>query len=260
VRRFRRPHGRRPRGEYNKRQVRRHEGKAAPGDFHTFLSEIKGRAVSKTKPPQLPPPERLRRLCQSLAMLDAIFSPEWQFRYYSFNSRWSEGKMMASMRDGCGDDYFILFTAAGVALKGYAHESPMAAYNVANRKPWPGVLDEVPTAFADFLNEPAFSMNETTFCLWRRKQDRTWKRGDIEFPPGNDPDGSERMLTILDGDPRTYQRFCCEYYEESPPLKCIRAIYEHQPLTPKLVAALNSQVTLAALREDVAEIAYPPTL
>jgi hypothetical protein len=190
-------------------------------------------------------------------MLDAIFSPEWQYRYYSFNSRWTKGEMMASMRDGCGDDYFILFTAAGVALKGYAHESPMARYNVEHRKPWPGVLDEVPTVFADYLREPAFSMNETTFCLWRRKQDRSWKRGDIEFPPGDDPDGSAELLAILDGNPRTYQRFCEGYFEQEPPLKHIRAIYEHTPLTPELVSALNPETTLAALREDVSEIGYP---
>ena len=38
-----------------------------------------------------------RRLARSVAMLDAILSPEWEFRYYSFNSKWAEGEMMASM-------------------------------------------------------------------------------------------------------------------------------------------------------------------
>jgi hypothetical protein len=213
--------------------------------------------VPKRKLPPLPPPEQLRRLCQSLAMLDAIFSPDWQYRYYSFNSRWAKGEMMASMRDGCGDDYFIHFTAAGVALKGYAHESPMAGYNVEHGKPWPGVLDDVPAVFDRFLNQPAFSMNETTFCLWRRKEDRAWKQGKVEFPPGDDPDGSKRMLAILDGDPRTYQGFCEAYFEQEPPLEHIRAIYEHQTLTPELVSALNPETTLAALSEDESEIGYP---
>src|SRR5579859_6032415 len=121
------------------------------------------------KPLSLPPPEALRRRCRSLAMLDAILSPEWEYRYYSFNSRWAKGEMMASMRDGSGDTYFILFTAAGVALKGYAHESALAGYNVENRRPYPGVLDDVPPEFERFLKEPAFSMDFTTFCLWRRK-------------------------------------------------------------------------------------------
>ena len=213
--------------------------------------------MPKTKPIQLPPPEELRRLCQSLALLDAIFSPEWQYRYYSFNSRWAKGEMMASMRDGCGDDYFILFSDVGVALKGYAHESPMARYNVENRKPWPGVLDEMPAAFNRFLKQPAFSMDETTFCFWRLQSGRKWMRGKIDYPPGEDPDGSEKLLAILDGEPATYQRFCKEYYELKPALRYVRMIYEHQPLTPKLVTALNPELTLSLLSEDLAEIAYP---
>jgi hypothetical protein len=73
----------------------------------------------------LPDIDALRRLSQSLAMLDAIISPQWEFRYYSFNSTWGSGEMMASMRNGSGDDYFLLFNAAGAILKGFAHESPM---------------------------------------------------------------------------------------------------------------------------------------
>jgi hypothetical protein len=136
----------------------------------------------------------------------------------------------------------------------------MAGYNVDNGRPWPGVLDDVPAVFERFLKEPAFSMNETTFCLWRRKEDRTWKRGQIEYPPGDDPDGSAWMLAILDGDPRTYRQFCEDYYRKTPPLKAVRAIYEHKPLTPEVVAALNPAVSLESLRKDVEEIAYPSSV
>ena len=37
----------------------------------------------------LPEPGDLRRLSQSLAMLDAILCPEWQYRYHSFNASWA---------------------------------------------------------------------------------------------------------------------------------------------------------------------------
>ncbi len=47
--------------------------------------------------------ERLRKLSQALATLDAILCPEWQYRYYSFNAQWDVGEMMASMRNGSGD-------------------------------------------------------------------------------------------------------------------------------------------------------------
>lgn len=66
----------------------------------------------------LPDIEGLRKLTESLAMLDAIMSPEWEYRYYSFNSKWGEGEMMASMRNGSGDEYFILFDSHGVIMPG----------------------------------------------------------------------------------------------------------------------------------------------
>jgi hypothetical protein len=74
-------------------------------------------------------------------MLDAILEPEWEYRYYSFNSRWSPGEMMASMRDGSGDGYFILFDKHGAAIKGFAHESIMSLWNAEPEVIWPGMYD-----------------------------------------------------------------------------------------------------------------------
>ena len=120
---------------------------------------------------------------------------------------------MASMRDGSGDGYFILFNTQGAILKGFAHESAMSPYQAHPPRLWPGVLDEVPEEFAAFLTEPAFSISDTTFCLWRTKHDISWQHGNIQFPLGYDPDGSADLLSILDGNPQTYQRWAQEYYE-----------------------------------------------
>ena len=75
--------------------------------------------VTKATLESLPDIEGLRRLSQSLAMLDAIMSPEWDYRYYSFNSKWAENEMMASMRNGQGEEYFILFDSHGAIMKGF---------------------------------------------------------------------------------------------------------------------------------------------
>jgi hypothetical protein len=123
--------------------------------------------------------------------------------------------------------------------------------------PWPGVLDSVPKAFASFLNEPAFSMQDTTFCIWRQSGDAAWNVGAIDFPPGDDTDGSAWMLAILDGRPQTYRHWAEDYYERDVPLKWVRAVYEHRPLTAALVQGLNPELTLADLREDIKEIGYP---
>ena len=200
----------------------------------------------------LPDVPSLLRLTRSLAMLDAILSPEWELRYYSFNSHWAEGEQMASMRNGSGDEWHLLFSQTGAALKGFAHESPMATTDT-----WPGVLSDVPPVFQHFLTEPAFMLEDTTFCLWRTPSDTEWHRGAINFPAGADPDGSEDLLAIFDGGPRTYQQWAEEYYEQDVSLAAVEHVYGHRPLTPEVVAQLNPEATLAALSEDITEIGYP---
>jgi hypothetical protein len=133
----------------------------------------------------------------------------------------------------------------------------MARSVVESGQVWPGVLDGVPKAFAGFLKEPAFSMDETTFCVWRRYADAAWNVGRIEFPPGDDPDGSQALLAILDGRPKTYQQWAEDYYERAVSLRRVQAVYRHEPLTERLVQALNPDLTLVELADDVAEIGYP---
>jgi hypothetical protein len=200
----------------------------------------------------------LEKLAQSLAMLDAVMSPDWEYRYFSFNGRWdlAPGERMASMRNGSGDEYFLLFTGAGAILKGFDHESPMSPWNHPQNAVWPGVLDHVPEPFSAFLDEPAFNLKETTFCLWRTASDSLWRCGPILFPEGEDPDGSEGLLWALDGNPITYAKFVQEYFECTPVLEAIERIYRHQPLTTELVAALNPEKDFAESLRDAEEIGY----
>lgn len=208
---------------------------------------------------RLPDVEGLRRLSQSLALLDAILCPEWEDRYYSFNSRWdpAAGEAMASMRNGEGDGYFILFTAAGAIAKGFAHEAPMAPSQQDPPRVWLDVLDAVPAAFSAFLAEPAFSLEETTFCIWRRRGDPSWQHGEITFPPGEDPDGSAALLRPLDGAPETYRAWAEGYYERPVDPTAVGRIYTHEPLTQELVVALSPDRALDDLAEDLEEIGYP---
>lgn len=207
---------------------------------------------------RLPDVDGLRRLLQSLAMLDAILSPEWESRYYSFDARWSRREQMGSMRNGSGDDFFTLFNAEGCFLKGFAHEAPMSPYRRRPKQVWPSVLDAVPAEFANCLAEPAFRMEDTTFCIWRRVGDRAWQLGPVEFPPRHaDPDGSEFLLALLDGRPETYQEWGSDYYEQDLDLAAVQHVYQHKPLTSKVVAELNSDVSLAELADDIKEIGYP---
>ena len=205
----------------------------------------------------LPDIAHLKAISQSIAMLDAILRPEWEYRYYSFNAHWSADEMMASMRNGSGDKYFILFSPAGAIIKGFAHEAPMTPYTFDPPQVWLGVLDTVPNLFAAFLTEPAFIIEDTTFCVWRTYQDSVWQRGTIEFPDDPDPDGSQELLAILDGDPQTYLAYAEAYYERSINLDAVKQVYNHQPLTKALVGALNPDLSFADIAADQEEIGYP---
>lgn len=219
----------------------------------------------------LPDIDALKRLMQSMAMLDAIFSPSWESRYYSFDSKWSKSEQMGSMRDGSGDDLHALFTEHGCFLKGFDHEAQMSPYGRNPKSVWPGVLDSVPAVFVVGLNEPAFDMADTTFCIWRKYGDDRWQRGEIEFPkvpsrfdgtPG-DPDGSGELLSAYDGKPETYLDWTAGYWlddEEkgySLTREQVQHVYAHEPLTTKLVQAINPAATLRALAADITEIGYP---
>jgi hypothetical protein len=116
--------------------------------------QLLGFMVSEARLKSLPDIEGLRKLTQSLAMLDAIMSPEWEYRYYSFNSKWGEGEMMASMRNGSGDEYFILFNSHGAILKGFDHESAMSPWSAEEEKVWPGIFDGVPLSLRLSLRSP----------------------------------------------------------------------------------------------------------
>ncbi|MEV4556377.1 hypothetical protein AB0K51_05180 [Kitasatospora sp. NPDC049285] len=215
---------------------------------------------------RLPAVADLRDLCRAVAMLDAILSPDWEGRYHSFDAGWGEGEEVASMRNGSGDEYSIVFSAAGAYVRGFDHESPMSPYGRGrdeDGEPWPGVLDDVPEVFRPFVEEPAFSDEDgvpvVTACLWRETGDDRWRHGTIEFPAGgDDPDGASGLFALLvDASPEAFQRFAEEYYEVPVDLAAVREVYALRPLGPDLVAALNSEVTPAELAADIAEIGYP---
>jgi hypothetical protein len=205
-------------------------------------------------PGALPDLTALRRRAQSLAMLDAIVSPDWEFRYYSFDAHWGEGEEMASMRNGSGDDWFLLMDRAGAALKGLAHEYPLAGDRVFAAE----VQRQVPPAFASFLREPAFSMEWLSYCYWRAADDAAWHK--VVHPDpllASADDGSSEFLAHLVEPPSSYRAFADEYYELDLPLTAIEAVYGHTPLTPGLVRSLNAELPMSRARELAGEIGYP---
>ncbi|RDG36485.1 hypothetical protein [Streptomyces corynorhini] len=199
---------------------------------------------------RLPRPVELRTYLRALAVLDDTIADDPRFCCHIFDTAWGPDEEVALMENGSGDDFSVIFTPAGVLIRGFDHESAMSPYGTDDEQVWPGVIDEVPGALRSLLHQSAFcdegiDAPRVTACLWRETGDTAWRTGSaITFPPGSeDPDGSDFLFRVLaDRSPEAVQSYFEDYYERPVPLDAIRHVLAGLPLTPALAAALNPAV------------------
>jgi hypothetical protein len=245
------------------------------------MTKISTKNLSK-----IPDIETLKRLCKSLATLDAVICRDWESRYYSFDKNWdaTKGEEYFEMRDGSGDEFQILFSQNGCVINGQAHESEMCYWTKKEVEPktlkdkfltffgnreqelvqtiWKGVVDSLPTEFHEFIFGEPVKSKGTTFCIWRLNTDTKWNIGNIEFPKNKYGDGSEDLIYILDNTPETYREWALEYYEETFEyrdlnIETVRQIYEHKPITKDIIKQLNPDLSdMDDLKNDLDEIGY----
>jgi hypothetical protein len=217
----------------------------------------------------LAPPGRLTRHLLHLAVLDAVLWPEWSERAFSYDQRWRRGERLASMRDGEGDFLHVWFPAqGGAAMRGFAHESPMSPWSAERsktptaRKPWPGLFEGLPREYRYLQREKAFGdEGEVTFVAWWTREEG-WRIGDVSFPrEWKNPDGSETLLTMLDGRPETYARLTSERLGRKVSKALVARVFAHEPLDEKAVLAANPEADAASVLEEIGrELGYPLTL
>jgi len=197
---------------------------------------------------QLPGISECQRIFKAVAMLDAVLMPEWEYRYYSYNAHWDKNEQMASMRDGEGDHYFALFDSSNrLIIKGYDK-----AYASLHKDQLGDVLEGVPADFKKtFLDEPAFMMDRTTFCIWNEEEQNEWTSS------RQLADKAYALLQVLVGGAVYYHAWAQEYYELELDLEPIQHVFDMKPLDEQLLQALNPEIELDELEEDIAEIGYP---
>lgn len=210
---------------------------------------------------RLPEIETVRRWSQSLAVLDAILSPDRSYRYFTFSAHSSHSDQVAAMQNGSGDEYSIVFTSDGACLRGFDHESEMSPFSQAPPAVWPGVADQVPAEFQRVIVEASArdgGVPAVTVCLWRLAGDAKWRHGPVELPTTDgDPDGADWLFAELDGQPETYRSYALDYFEKEIGLSSIVHVYEHKPLTQEVLSALNPDLSLSDMTDDLHEIDYP---
>lgn len=207
----------------------------------------------------------VRRWSQSLAMLDAIMSPEPEWRYFSFDSQSGPDQSLASMDNGSGDEYSITFTGGGAFLRGFAHEAPLSPWAQDPPALWPGILAGLPAELTALARQPAFALDGVqaiTVALWRLAGDGQWHYGRISYPPARenqdtDLDGSDALFAQLDGRAESYLEYARWYFGRQPPADAVAAVIEHRPLTAALVNAINPRRSFYDLTGDLGRIRYP---
>lgn len=203
-----------------------------------------------TKTLQLPNSKQLQTTCKAIAVLDAILSQEWMYRYYSYNSKWGNNEECFEMRDGEGDQMLIWFQNDACIINGYANEFEQQDLDKLTK--------QMPALFNEFIfGEPVKTIG-TTFCIWTT-DGNNWKVGQLE----NKEDNSAEMLQIFDGKPQTYIDLASEYFEESYkesgiPLATVSKIYDGQTLTKEMVLSIVDELEdWEQLENDLLEINYP---
>ena len=201
----------------------------------------------------LPTPTQVRKISQSLAMLDAIIMPKWDSRYFSFDRHWDSDneEMLASMKSGEGDEYYILFDNRRVVGKVYSSILPKISSNeLLKIETEISESDDIIYYIIEaFMEEEAFEIDDTSFLFWRGRTDKSWEcRGETS---------NLHYLKFLTGDATFYKEWAEEYYEKSIDLDVVKKIMKHSPLKSSMVEALNRDITMTDLAKDIEEIGYP---
>ena len=180
----------------------------------------------------------LRQLLQKIAAIESILSPEWDSRYFSFNSKWGNGEEMGSMRDGSGDEWFVWFAGELCAYKTYSHEEKAIA-DIES------VIKATPFEYSRFINEPAFSIKYSTLIGYFYKEN--W------VSHGSDPLHVLTPQQLFKWNSADYKNWAGEYYELEIDEKFYNLCW-NDPANYQIASQLNPELNEEGFSKDLIEI------
>lgn len=210
---------------------------------------------------RLPDPATLERWCVALAVLDVVMYDQADMRCYQYDSHWSDTERHASMSDGGGDEYSIIFSPAGTYIRGFDHESALSPWTNDPPSVFPGLTDNVPAALRQHVDEPAFTVSDVpsiSVCLRREQHAMAWSFGIATSDMEPDADGGATALfSTLDGNPATYAEFANDYYEVEVPTDAVAHVMHGHPLNEAVIRALNPEADVDTVLAETREIGFP---
>jgi hypothetical protein len=221
-------------------------------------------AISSRRLGALPAPEVLRTRCRALALLDGLLCPEPDLRTLVFIPDAASGTETAEMDAGDGDFWAAWFAPGGALVYGLDHTCSMSPWN---RKPpalWPGLLEGLPAELAGHPAAPQLERDALTFCFWHTPRTGGWRHGRVAFArqaawTGRtpDPDGSLRLLRLLDGVPETFALHARAIYGRAMDVEAIRLLFEGAPMDDDLAHRLDRRLDPSATVSAARQLGLP---
>ncbi|WP_148085877.1 hypothetical protein [Actinocorallia herbida] len=206
----------------------------------------------------LPGISEVRRRSVVLAVLEGVTGGDHP--RYSFDAGWREGAALASMADGSGNEYSIVFADEGALVIGFDHESEMNPYGNGSQALWPGLLLGLPPELVRWAEDPRFVEDGVlcaTLCLWRTPGSTAWGAGPISYP--EDGDGAGWLFRGLLGcSPELYASWATNVHGAPPDVEAVRAVFDGHPLTPALALRMNPAYDTASLDPLLELTGYGP--
>jgi hypothetical protein len=203
----------------------------------------------------LPYPELMRRRLRTFAMLDTIVAPD--SRSFEWHPHWGKrGKreQMGAFKDGQGNFFFAWFSPKGAVLRGFDHESVMSPFQKDPPEIWPGMFDGLPKSLDYAKREPAFALDEITFCLWAPDDEGEWQTAKLKSPRGRDPDGSAALLACFHAN---FHKWANEYYDTKLDGRALNRLWEEERIDWASLEALNVDFDERAVREEAELLEWP---
>ncbi|RIX46539.1 hypothetical protein D3P08_25960 [Paenibacillus nanensis] len=184
-------------------------------------------------------PDVLKQRLLALSAMDILLCSEDWLRRYTFDPKWDEETAVACIRNGAGDDVYIVFAPEGVVIKGFDHESEMSPHARDDYEVWPGIYDQAPAPLIARIDADSMSREDVTFCLWREAGDASWKTGTVDNPEGLD-DGSDFLLGMIYHSAVDYVEWAQDYYEMDVATDVVEHLFAGHMLTKDMVEKVVS--------------------
>lgn len=116
----------------------------------------------------------------------------------------------------------------------------------------------MPDELMELLKDESIEMDDVTFCIWRSKNDSSWKKGKVDVPEAYEDgdDGESFLLGYIYEDADSWLEWAKYYYEKEIPLDCVKNIYEHRNITKEVIQKINSERDAESAMKELREIGF----